>query len=209
VAREDLLPYADAPRLIAKARGGESYGQPHPKGLSALDRYQQLWRALEYCAKERGSLVFDLLQEMMGKVAQSSATVAAQVRGLGLVLAAQVRERPRSLREYCDEKLTSTSLDEAEHMLRRAVTAVAAQRPGDRLNADTRTASVRILVALRNAIAHTGAMSTSLSGRPYPEGCELLDPLVCASYAALAGMSSTEVEEAISHFDGQGPQSVF
>src|SRR5687768_13299377 len=52
------LPYPDAPRLVAKARAGRPYSEISA-GVSALDRFHTLFRAVEGLANARSQKPFE------------------------------------------------------------------------------------------------------------------------------------------------------
>jgi hypothetical protein len=195
-------PYPDAPRLIAKARGGiATYSEPHPRGFSSLDRFFALWRALEYLGQQYEDRSRDLLDGLVEE--ESSADLVQtneRLRKLGRGFDALIQLGDSALTAYCDQDLPFEKREPAKHHLRSCIGALRQQRPGDRLSPSIRKAAVHVINSLRNAAVHTGAMSEAPTESPFPAGAALLDRLVCRLYGEVADYSLADVQNAIDYY---------
>lgn len=196
--RPSSIPYPDAVRLLAKARGGVAYATEHPRGYSALDRYQNLWRAWEFLAKEAGVEPASSLQTQLDILAkETDVDLVSGLRDLGRSFQEVAKQGDNSLQGYIDSDLPFPEHTRALHLLKKNVATLARVRPADHLTREIREAAVHTLVALRNSVSHTGAMSTSVTSAPFPNGCAVLDRLACVAYGQLAGIGREDVERFI------------
>lgn len=183
----------EAIRLVREARGRSGY-TASLEGMSSLDRFQRLWRALILLARASDRTEFALLEEIVLRHG-SSTDWLVHINALGTGFRSVLENGALGFEPFIHEDVVgSQRATERQALWELVRDACVCDRPGSALDR-VRRRLPKLLRGMRNAAAHAMARTSDVShDAAFSSACPVLDYVLELGLTRLAGMSEAQLQ---------------